>query len=52
MAYTIKWIEENMGITRDMLRNYEERHSIIKSHKDIVSGLITYSDNELIKIYY
>ena len=26
MGYSVKWVTENLGITRDMLRYYEKEH--------------------------
>ena len=40
MKYKVKWIEEHMGITRNMIRRYEKKGVISKNEKEKIESLM------------
>ena len=34
MKYKVKWIEEHLGITRNMIRRYEKKGVILKNEEE------------------
>ena len=44
MGYQVKWLEENLGITRDMIRNYEKMELIPRNNGGAKSGKARYRD--------
>ena len=40
MKYKVKWIEEHMGITRNMIRRYEKKGVISKNEEVLITKLI------------
>ena len=49
MKYKVKWIEEHMGITRNMIRRYEKKGVISKTDLHFRDKLVTI--NSLTKFY-
>lgn len=37
MGYKVKWVEENLGVSRKALRNFE-KHGLISSISDMVKS--------------
>ena len=52
MGYSVKWITENMGITRDMLRYYEKEKLLsVKESRNVINNYREYNDEDLEKIW-
>lgn len=52
MKYTVKWLEENIGVTRKTLRNYEDKGLIDKtSIQNPVNKYREYSDEDIERIW-
>ena len=52
MGYSVKWITENMGITRDMLRYYEKEKLLsVKESRNVTNNHREYNDEDLEKIW-
>lgn len=49
MGYSIKWIEENLGITRKAIRYYEEKELLPKNQN---SEYRNFNDEEIKRIWY
>ena len=41
MKYKVKWIEEHMGITRNMIRRYEKKGVILRNEKGTLSKVLS-----------
>ena len=51
MGYSVKWITENMGITRDMLKYYEKEKLLsVKESRNVTNNHREYNDEDLEKI--
>ncbi len=52
MGYSVKWVEENLGITRDMLRYYEKEKIIpLEKARNPVNGYRDYSEEDIERIW-
>lgn len=52
MGYSVKWVTENLGITRDMLRHYEkEGLLLIDETRNPTNNYRNYSDEDIEKIW-
>ena len=52
MGYSVKWVNENLGITRDMLRYYEKENLLSKEEtRNPVNKYREYNDEEIEKIW-
>lgn len=52
MKYTIKWIEENLGITRKTIRNYEEKGLLSsKASRNPTNNYREYDDDDIDRIW-
>ena len=52
MGYSVKWVNENLGITRDMLRSYEKENLLSKEEtRNPVNKYREYNDEEIEKIW-
>lgn len=52
MGYSVKWIKDNLGITRDMLKYYEKEELISKiGSRNPVNNYREYSDDDIKKIW-
>lgn len=47
MKYKVKWIEDHMSITRNMIRRYEKKGVILRNEKGINVNLKMYSFDHL-----
>lgn len=48
MGYSVKWVEDNLGITRDMIRYYEEKNLMPKNRDGKYRN---YSDEDIEKLW-
>ena len=52
MKYTVKWLEDNLGITRKTLRNYEAKGLIsAESSRNPINNYREYDDEDIDKIW-
>ena len=52
MGYTVKWVTENLGITRDMLRYYEKEGLLpVSQNRNPANNYRTYNDEDIEKIW-
>lgn len=51
VIYTVKWIEENLGITRRMLRHYEQNNLIPSTSRNLLNNYREYNEEEVNKIW-
>lgn len=52
MGYSVKWVTENLGITRDMLRHYEKEGLLpIDETRNPTNNYRNYSDEDIEKIW-
>jgi len=51
MGYSVKWIEKNLGITRDMIRYYEKENLISAKGSRNVNQYRDYSEEEIERIW-
>lgn len=52
MGYSVKWVNENLGITRDMLRYYEKEGLLSKEDtQNKANKYRNYSDEDIEKIW-
>lgn len=52
MGYSVKWVVDNLGITRDMLRYYEKENLLVSSEcRNPTNQYRDYSDEDIEKIW-
>lgn len=52
MKYTVKWLEDNLGITRKTLRNYETKGLIsAESSRNPINNYREYDDEDIDRIW-
>lgn len=52
MTYRIKWIEEHLGVTRDMIRHYEEKKLLSKKvYQNPLNRYREYDDNDIATLW-
>ena len=52
MGYSVKWINENLGVTRDMLRYYEKEKLLLKDDtRNQENNYRDYSDDDIERIW-
>ena len=51
MGYTIKWLEDNLGITRDMIRYYEDKELISSQKERNKTNYREYSEETINRIW-
>ena len=52
MSYSVKWIEENLGISRKALRYYEDKNLMPKnSNRNLINNYREYSEDDINKIW-
>ena len=40
MGYSVKWVVDNLGVTRDMLRNYESEELLFR--KETANSVLSF----------
>ena len=52
MGYTVKWVTDNLGVTRDMLRYYEGKELLTTEHnRNSTTNYRDYTDEDIEKIW-
>lgn len=52
MGYTVKWVTENLGVTRDMLRYYEKKELLTTArNRNSTTNYREYSDKDIERIW-
>lgn len=51
MGYSVKWVVENLGITRDMLRYYEKEKLLVRENRNKTNAYRDYSDEDIERIW-
>lgn len=51
MIYTVKWLEDNLGITRKTLRVYEDKALISNNHRNPINNYREFDDDDVDRIW-